>query len=170
MQRMRKSGSVPFQGVEPERIEAGWTSATPILPAWGAAGRMCRSSPTRTWESRGLAGVVGEEDGGDGTLPWARTKGLWDCLYQRGVVCWLFTRSGLPGSGDSSTAAGSGGRAGPDLRHRGTGGEVAVSPPVLGNRFSLDTKEFLLRKGLPAIVGWVECSEPHHFLAWFKTR
>ena len=22
----------------------------------------------------------------DGTLPWARTKGLWDCLYERGVV------------------------------------------------------------------------------------
>ena len=22
----------------------------------------------------------------DGTLPWARTKGLWDCLYEGGVV------------------------------------------------------------------------------------
>ena len=26
----------------------------------------------------------------DGTLPWARTKGLWDCLHERGVICRSF--------------------------------------------------------------------------------
>ena len=33
-----------------------------------------------------LLEFVGKRMNEDGTLPWARTKGLWDCLYERGVV------------------------------------------------------------------------------------
>ena len=33
-----------------------------------------------------LLEFVGKHMNEDGTLPWARTKGLWDCLYERGVI------------------------------------------------------------------------------------
>ena len=33
-----------------------------------------------------LLEFVGKNMNADGTLPWARTKGLWDCLHQREVV------------------------------------------------------------------------------------
>ena len=37
-----------------------------------------------------LLEFVGKQMNEDGTLPWARTKGLWDCLHERGVVCRSF--------------------------------------------------------------------------------
>ena len=33
-----------------------------------------------------LLEFIGKRMNEDGTLPWARTKGLWDCLYERGTV------------------------------------------------------------------------------------
>ena len=37
-----------------------------------------------------LLEFVGKRMNSDGTLPWARTKGLWDCLHERGVICRSF--------------------------------------------------------------------------------
>jgi hypothetical protein len=43
-----------------------------------------------------LLEFVGKHMNENGTLPWARTKGLWDCLYNRGVItCELF-RAQIP--------------------------------------------------------------------------
>ena len=90
VQRMRREGSVPFQGVEPERIELWIDYAKRLLPAEVHVGKSANNRLVVTGEDVGivcaLLEFVGKKMNDDGTLPWARTKGLWDCLYQRGVV------------------------------------------------------------------------------------
>ena len=138
VQRMRKSGSVPFQGVEPERIEL-WTGyANRLLPVPVRVGKNADNRLVVTNEDVGIACAllefVGKKMNGDGTLPWARTKGLWDCLYQRGVVQPVVQRQAVCLDQAIPQRRRLGGRAGPDLRHRGTGGEVVAVSQVLENR------------------------------------
>ena len=90
VQRMRQNGSVPFQGVDPARIEL-WTGyAKRLLPADVHVGKSANNRLVVTSEDVGifcaLLEFVGKKMNEDGTLPWARTKGLWDCLYERGVI------------------------------------------------------------------------------------
>ncbi len=90
VQRMRRNGSVPFPGVEPERIDMWIDYAKRLLPADVHVGKSANNRLVVTHEDLGIACAllefVGKKMNEDGTLPWARTKGLWDCLYQRGVV------------------------------------------------------------------------------------
>ena len=90
VQRMRREGSVPFQGIEPERIDLWLAYAKRLLPADVHVGKSLNNRLVVTSEDMGitcaLLEFIGKKMNSDGTLPWARTKGLWDCLYQRGVV------------------------------------------------------------------------------------
>ena len=82
-----------------------------------------------------LLEFVGKHMNEDGTLPWARTKGLWDCLYERGVICRSFNAKRFAWIRRMLERCRSGGHAGSDLRHRGTGGEVVAVGEVLGAGF-----------------------------------
>jgi hypothetical protein len=90
VQRMRQSGSVPCHGIVPERIESWTAAAKRLLPAEVHVGRSVNNRLIVTAEDVGifcsLLEFVGKRMNEDGTLPWARTKGLWDRLYERGVV------------------------------------------------------------------------------------
>ena len=73
-----------------EDSNAGWRSAKRLLPADVHVGKSVNNRLVVTSEDVGifcaLLEFVGKRMNEDGTLPWARTKGLWDCLYERGVV------------------------------------------------------------------------------------
>jgi hypothetical protein len=90
MQTMRQSGSVLCQGIDPERLERWIEVGRKLLPAAVRVGKSVNNRLVVTGEDVGitcaLLEFVGKRMNGDGTLPWARTKGLWDCLYERGVV------------------------------------------------------------------------------------
>jgi hypothetical protein len=90
VQTMRQAGSVPCQGVDPQRLERWIEAAKRLLPTDVHVGRSLNNRLVVTAEDVGvfcaLLEFVGKRMNGDGTLPWARTKGLWDCLYERGVV------------------------------------------------------------------------------------
>lgn len=90
VQKMRQAGSIPGTGIDPERLDR-----------WLEVGKRLLRSPVHVGKDANNRLVVTEEDVGvfcavlefvgrkmnsDGTLPWKRTKGLWDCLHQRGVV------------------------------------------------------------------------------------
>ena len=93
-QKMRQSGSVPCRGIVPERIESWIDVAKRLLPADVHVGKSANNRLVVTAEDVGitcaLLEFVGKHMNEDGTLPWARTKRLWDCLYERGVVCRSF--------------------------------------------------------------------------------
>ena len=93
-QRMRQSGSIPCHGIVPERIESWIEAAKRLLPMAVHVGRTTENRLVVTSEDVGifcaLLEFVGKHMNSDGTLPWARTKGLWDCLHERGVVCRSF--------------------------------------------------------------------------------
>ena len=61
-----------------------------LLPADVHVGKSLNNRLVVTSEDVGvfcaLLEFVGMKMNEDGTLPWARTKGLWDCLYERGVI------------------------------------------------------------------------------------
>jgi hypothetical protein len=90
VQRMRQNGSVPCQGVDPARVDLWNGYAKRLLPADVHVGKSDNNRLVVTSEDVGvfcaLLEFVGRHMNEDGTLPWARTKGLWDCLYERGVV------------------------------------------------------------------------------------
>jgi len=90
VQRMRRSGSVPCHGIVPERLDRWVAAAKRLLPAEVHVGKSVNNRLVVTPEDVGIfcavLEFVGKRMNGDGTLPWARTKGLWDCLYERGVV------------------------------------------------------------------------------------
>jgi hypothetical protein len=90
VQKMRQSGSVPCRGIDPERIE-GWISlAKWLLPTDVHVGQSAWNRLVVTAEDVGvfcaLLEFVGKHMNEDGTVPWKRTKGLWDCLCERGVI------------------------------------------------------------------------------------
>ena len=89
-QRMRQSGSIPCHGIVPERMESWIETAKRLLPTDVHVGKSLNNRLVVTAEDVGifcaLLEFVGKHMNEDGTLPWARTKGLWDCLYERGVV------------------------------------------------------------------------------------
>ena len=110
VQKMRQAGSVPCQGVDPQRLERWIEVGRKLLPAAIRVGDDVNNRLVVTAEDVGIfcavLEFVGKRMNGDGTLPWARTKGLWDCLYERGVVCRSFnakrfawTRRFLDGAG-----------------------------------------------------------------------
>ena len=88
--RCARRAASPSQGVDPERIDLWTRSAKRLLPADVHVGKSVNNRLVVTSEDVGiccaLLEFVGKKMNEDGTLPWARTKGLWDCLYQRGVV------------------------------------------------------------------------------------
>ena len=90
VQKMRRSGSVPCHGIVPERIESWIKVAKQLLPTDVHVGKSLDNRLVVTGEDVGvfcaLLEFVGKHMNDDGTLPWARTKGLWDCLHERGVV------------------------------------------------------------------------------------
>ena len=89
-QRIRQSGSVPCHGIVPERIESWTAAAKRLLPTDMHVGKSLNNRLVVTAEDVGifcaLLEFVGKHMNEDGTLPWARTRGLWDCLYERGVI------------------------------------------------------------------------------------
>ena len=89
-QKMRQSGSVPCHGIVPERIESWTAAAKRLLPTDVHVGKSLNNRLVVTAEDVGifcaLLEFIGKRMNEDGTLPWARTKGLWDCLHERGVV------------------------------------------------------------------------------------
>ena len=89
-QKMRQSGSIPCHGIIPERIESCIEAAKRLLPTDVHVGKSLNNRLVVTPEDVGifcaLLEFVGKRMNDDGTLPWARTKGLWDRLYERGVV------------------------------------------------------------------------------------
>jgi hypothetical protein len=94
VQRMRQSGSIPCHGILPERMESWTAAAKRLLPVAVRVGKSADNRLVVTAEDVGifcaLLEFVGKHMNEDGTLPWARTKGLWDCLYERGVICRSF--------------------------------------------------------------------------------
>jgi hypothetical protein len=90
VQKMRREGSVPCRGVDPGRIDLWLAFAGRLLPADVHVGQSASNRLVVTSEDVGitcaLLEFVGKRMNEDGTLPWARTRGLWDCLYERGVV------------------------------------------------------------------------------------
>jgi hypothetical protein len=93
-QKMRQSGSIPCRGIVPERIESWIEAAKRLLPVAVHVGRTTENRLVVTSEDVGifcaLLEFVGKHMNEDGTVPWARTKGLWDCLHERGVICRSF--------------------------------------------------------------------------------
>jgi hypothetical protein len=94
VQKMRQSGSIPCHGIVPERIESWIEAAKRLLPTDVHVGKSLNNRLVVTAEDVGitctLLEFVGKHMNEDGTLPWARTKGLWDCLHERGVICRSF--------------------------------------------------------------------------------
>ena len=74
----------------PSGSNAGWKSASGCCLSPVHVGKSANNRLVVTGEDVGifcaLLEFVGKHMNEDGTLPWARTKGLWDCLYERGVV------------------------------------------------------------------------------------
>ena len=89
-QRIRQAGSIPCTGIDPERLDRWVEAAKWLLPAEVHVGKSVNNRLVVTSEDVGitcaLLEFVGKHMNDDGTLPWARTKGLWDCLCERGVV------------------------------------------------------------------------------------
>ena len=94
VQKMRQSGSIPCRGIDPERLERWIDVAKRLLPTDVHVGKSADNRLVVTSEDVGifcaLLEFVGKHMNEDGTLPWARTKGLWDCLHERGVICRSF--------------------------------------------------------------------------------
>ncbi len=90
VQKMRRAGSLPCTGIDPERLDRWIEVAKRLLPSDVHVGRSLNNRLVVAGEDVGIACAllefVGKRMNEDGTLPWARTKGLWDCLYERGVV------------------------------------------------------------------------------------
>jgi hypothetical protein len=90
VQRMRREGSVPFQGVDPERVKLWLAFGMRLLPENVHVGQSCDNRLVVTSEDVGitcaLLEFIGKRMNEDGTLPWARTRGLWDRLYEEAVV------------------------------------------------------------------------------------
>ena len=90
VQKMRQAGSLPATGIEPERLDRWLEVGKRLLPSPVHIGKSDNNRLVVTGEDVGvfcaLLEFVGKHMNADGTLPWARTKGLWDCLFQRGVV------------------------------------------------------------------------------------
>ena len=88
--KMRQSGSIPCRGIVPDRLERWIETAKRWLPTDVHVGKSLDNRLVVTAEDVGifctLLEFVGKRMNEDGTLPWARTKRLWDCLYERGVV------------------------------------------------------------------------------------
>jgi hypothetical protein len=80
VQKMRREGSVPFQGVDPARIELWLDYAKRLLPTDIHVGKNVNNRLVVTSEDVGiccaLLEFIGKHMNDDGTLPWARTKGL----------------------------------------------------------------------------------------------
>jgi len=94
VQKMRKSGSVPCTGIDPVRLELWLDIGKRLLPSPVRIGANANNRLVVTSEDVGITCAmlefIGKHMNEDGTLPWARTKGLWDCLHQRGVVTRTF--------------------------------------------------------------------------------
>jgi hypothetical protein len=92
VQRIRQEGSIPFCGVDPRRIERWMEVAKRLVPA--AVHVSTTNRVVVTHEDVGifcaLLEYVGKSPNEDGTLPWERTKKLWDCLRERGVISRAF--------------------------------------------------------------------------------
>ena len=90
VQRMREAGSIPAAGIDPKRLDRWLEVGKRLLPSDVHVGRSADNRLVVTGEDVGifcaLLEFVGKHMNEDGTLPWARTKGLWDCLHERGVV------------------------------------------------------------------------------------
>ena len=90
VQKMRKAGSVPATGVDPVRLNRWLEVGKRLLPSPIHVGKGVYNRLVVTSEDVGITCAmlefIGKKMNSDGTLPWARTKGLWDCLHQRGVI------------------------------------------------------------------------------------
>ena len=88
--KMRQAGSIPCTGIDPKRLDRWLEVGKRLLPAEIHVGNNANNRLVVTAEDVGitcaLLEFVGKHMNKDGTLPWARTKGLWDCLYERGVI------------------------------------------------------------------------------------
>ena len=77
-------------GIDPKRIDLWMEVGKHLLPTDVHVGNTVNNRLVVTSEDVGitcaLLEFVGKYMNEDGTLPWARTKGLWDCLYERGVI------------------------------------------------------------------------------------
>jgi hypothetical protein len=90
VQKMRQAGSVPCTGIDPKRLEGWMKIAKCMLPTPVRIGEDADNRLVVTHEDVGIFCVilefVGKHPNEDGTLPWARTKALWDTLFEREVV------------------------------------------------------------------------------------
>ena len=88
--QMRQAGSIPCTGIDPKRIDGWMEVAKRLLPAAVHVGNNAYNRLVVTSEDVGifcaLLEFVGKYPNEDGTLPWERTKGLWDTLHERGVI------------------------------------------------------------------------------------
>jgi hypothetical protein len=88
--KMRQAGSIPCTGIDPERLDRWVEFGKNLLPAEVHIGKSANNRLVVTAEDVGIVCAmleyIGRQMNKDGTLPWARTKGLWDCLYSRGVI------------------------------------------------------------------------------------
>ncbi len=88
VQEMRKAGSTGCTGIDPDRFEGWLEVGKRLLPV--AVHCSDRNRLVVTSEDVGitfaLLEFVGKHMNEDGTLPWKRTKRLWDVLEQRGVI------------------------------------------------------------------------------------
>ena len=88
VQEMRKAGSTGCTGIDPKRLEGWLEVGKRLLPA--AVHCSTNNRLVVTSEDVGivcaLLEFIGKHMNEDGTLPWRRTKRLWDVLEQRGVV------------------------------------------------------------------------------------
>ena len=90
VQRMRGRAAVPSRGSSRKRIDLWIASMPSVFSPEIHVGKSVNNRLVVTSEDVGitcaLLEFIGKRMNEDGTLPWARTKGLWDCLHQRGVV------------------------------------------------------------------------------------
>ena len=94
VQKIRQAGSIPCTGINPERLGRWMEIGKRLLPSAIHVGNNVHNRLVVTSEdvgiTCGLLEFIGKHMNENGTLPWARVKGLWDCLYERGVVCRSF--------------------------------------------------------------------------------
>ncbi len=88
--KMRQAGSIPCTGVDPKRLDRWVEFGKRLLPAEVHVGNNAHNRLVVTGEDVGIVCAmleyIGKQMNKNGTLPWARTKKLWDCLCNRGVI------------------------------------------------------------------------------------
>ena len=135
---MRQAGSIPCTGIDPKRLDRWMEVGKRLLPSTVHVGKNANNRLVVTSEdvgiTCGLLEFVGKHMNKDGTLPWARTKGLWDCLLRKGSHQPVVQCQEVCLDSPDAQRCGSGGYPGPDLRHRRTGGEMVAVREVLGDR------------------------------------